>query len=63
MDVAASGGLGSVGTFRWGGAATTSFWVDYEEELIGLQLTQFMPSSHYRIRTEFRTLVYQALVD
>lgn len=62
VDVAASGSLGSAGTFRWGGAATTSFWIDYQEDLIGMQLTQFMPSNHYRIRTEFRTLVYQSLV-
>jgi len=53
VDVTASGCLGRAGTWRWGGAATTSFWVDYEEELIGLQLTQFMPRAHYRIRSEF----------
>ena len=58
---AASGGPGSVGTFRWGGAATTAFWIDYEEELVGLLLTQFMPANYYRIRAEFKTLVYQAL--
>ena len=63
LDVASSGGHGSVGTFRWGGAATTSFWIDYEEELIGLLLTQFMPTNYYRIRSEFKTLVYQAIVD
>lgn len=60
---AAAGGPGSVGTFRWGGAATTAFWIDYEEELVGLLLTQFMPANYYRIRAEFKTLVYQALVD
>ena len=62
-DVPASGSPGSVGTFRWGGAATTAFWVDYREELVGLLLTQFMPANHYRIRSEFKTLVYQAVVE
>ena len=60
---AAAGGPGSVGTFRWGGAATTAFWIDYEEELVGLLLTQFMPANYYRIRAEFKTLVYQALTE
>ena len=63
LDVPASGSPGSVGTFRWGGAATTAFWVDYREELVGLLLTQFMPANHYRIRSEFKTLVYQAVVE
>lgn len=63
LDVPASNSPGSVGTFRWGGAATTAFWVDYREELVGVLLTQFMPANHYRIRSEFKTLVYQALVE
>ncbi len=62
LDVAASASPGSAGTFRWGGAATTAFWIDYKEELIGLLLTQFMPANYYRIRAEFKTLVYQAVV-
>lgn len=63
LDVAASGSHGSVGNYRWGGAATTAFWIDYREELVGLLLTQFMPTNYYRIRGEFKTLVYQAIVD
>ena len=63
LDIPASNSPGSVGTFRWGGAATTAFWVDYREELVGLLLTQFMPANHYRIRSEFKTLVYQAVVE
>ena len=54
---------GSVGEYGWGGAASTYFWIDPEEELIGLLMTQFYPSNAYRIRNEFHTLVYGAIVE
>ena len=50
-------------TLGWGGAAGTRFWVDPQEELVGLFMIQFMPSGHYPIATEFEVLTYQALVD
>lgn len=53
----------SVGEHHWGGAASTFFWLDPEEELFVVFLTQLMPSSTYPIRRELRTAVYQALVD
>jgi CubicO group peptidase (beta-lactamase class C family) len=55
--------LGSMGRYGWGGAAGTRFWVDPQEELIGLLMIQFMPGGHYPIQDEFTVLVYQALVD
>lgn len=63
VDVAQAGRLGSEGEFGWGGAASTSFFIDPREELIGLLLTQLSPSRYYPIRNEFKVLVYQALVD
>jgi CubicO group peptidase (beta-lactamase class C family) len=54
---------GSDGDFFWGGAASTFFWVDPEEDLIGLFMTQLMPSSTYPVRREVRTMVYAALDD
>lgn len=56
-------GTGSVGEYGWGGKASTYFWIDPEEKLIGLLMTQFYPSNAYRIRNEFHTLVYQAIVE
>jgi CubicO group peptidase (beta-lactamase class C family) len=53
----------SVGEHHWGGAASTFFWLDQEEELFTVFFTQLMPSSTYPIRRELRTRVYQALVD
>jgi CubicO group peptidase (beta-lactamase class C family) len=55
--------LSSMGEFNWGGAASTTFWVDPAEEITGLMLTQLLPSSTYPLRSQLRQLVYQALVD
>jgi len=63
MDVAQSGMMGSVGLHGWGGYASTHFWVDPVEQLIGILMTQLLPSGTYPTTNDFRTLVYQALVD
>ena len=62
-DVAVSARHGSVGSHGWGGAAMTNYWVDPVEELVGIVMTQFMPSEFYPLTKEFRILTYQALVD
>jgi len=55
--------LGSTGNYGWGGAANTNFWIDPQEQLIGILMLQFMPSGTYPVIADFRNLVYQALVD
>lgn len=62
MDVARGATPGSAGLYGWSGAACTRFWVDPAEELIGMFFTQYMPSGRYPIQSEFRTLVYQAVI-
>ena len=54
---------GSAGEYAWGGAATTSFWIDPAEELIAIFMTQVLPSSAYPVRRELRTMVYSAITD
>lgn len=54
---------GSAGEYAWGGAATTSFWIDPAEELIAVFMTQVLPSSAYAVRRELRTMVYAAITD
>jgi len=54
---------GSPGEFSWGGAATTSFWIDPAEELITIFMTQVLPSSAYPFRRELRTMIYAAITD
>ena len=49
----------SIGSYSWGGAAGTLFWIDPEKELIGLLMTQISdPSSSH---DQFKALTYQAL--
>jgi CubicO group peptidase (beta-lactamase class C family) len=54
---------GSAGEYSWGGAATTSFWIDPAEELITIFMTQVLPSSAYPFRRELRIMVYAAITD
>jgi CubicO group peptidase (beta-lactamase class C family) len=63
VDSAQTGRLTSEGEYGWGGAASTSFFVDPKEELVGLFLTQLWPSRYYPNREEFKVMVYQALVN
>ena len=51
----------SIGSYSWGGAAGTLFWIDPEKELIGLLMTQTsdVSSSH----DQFKVLTYQALAE
>jgi len=51
------------GSFMWGGAASTTFWVDPVEDLTAAFYTQLLPSSTYPIRRMLAPLVYQALAD
>lgn len=63
LDPVATHTLGSPGEFGWGGAASTTFWVDPLEELTAVFLTQLLPSSIHPIRSQLRQLVYSALLD
>jgi CubicO group peptidase (beta-lactamase class C family) len=63
LDPRANKVLSSAGEYAWGGAASTTFWVDPVEQITALFLTQLLPSSTHPIRPQLRQLVYQALVD
>ena len=63
LDPAQAGMMGSVGDHGWGGAAETYFWIDPEEQLIAIQMSQYQPSQTYPIRKEFRAAVYQSLIS
>lgn len=51
------------GSVSWGGAFGTLFWIDPEEELVAIILTQIRPYSHIRLREGFHNVVNQAIVD
>ena len=53
----------SEGSAYWGGAYCTLSWIDPEQELIGIVMTQVRPYTHINIRQDFQVLTYQAIVD
>ena len=53
---------GSVGEFGWGGMASTAFWVDPQEDLSVVFMTQLTPSSTFPLRAELRSLIYGAII-
>lgn len=63
LDPAANKVLSSPGEYAWGGAASTAFWCDPQENIGVVFLCQLLPSSTHPIRTQLKQLVYQALVD
>jgi CubicO group peptidase (beta-lactamase class C family) len=63
LGPAATGVVGPAGSFSWGGAASTTFWVDPVEDLAVVFMTQLMPSGTFNFRDQLRALVYQAIAD
>jgi CubicO group peptidase (beta-lactamase class C family) len=59
-----AGVSGSVGEYRWGGAAGTAFWVDPKEEMIIVLMLQGAPGpARGYTSTLFRQMVRQAIVE
>ena len=55
------GELGSTGEYNWGGAAGTKFWIDPQENLIGLFMVQSIPH-RTRLGNKFKLLTYQSII-
>jgi CubicO group peptidase (beta-lactamase class C family) len=51
------------GTYSWGGAFATSYWVDPKEKMVMLFYRQLQGSTHGDVVEKFRALVYQAIND
>lgn len=56
------GEVSSAGEYNWGGAAGTRFWIDPQEQLIGLFMVQSIPH-RTRLADDFKVMTYQALVE
>ena len=59
VDPARAGGLGHGGEYAWGGAASTTFWVDPVENISVVLMTQKLPSGVHPLRDQLRRAVYQ----
>jgi CubicO group peptidase (beta-lactamase class C family) len=69
-DIVAAGGYYGKGTFYWGGAAGTWFWIDPTDDLIVIGMIQQVAGTGAAavagvpdVRGLSRAYVYQALVD
>lgn len=61
--VGRAGRPGSVGEFGWGGAYYTTMWVDPEEQLVAIFMSQMLPAGSATVQGQFRSLVYQAVMQ
>jgi CubicO group peptidase (beta-lactamase class C family) len=62
-DVGRRGIPGSVGEFGWGGAYHSSYWVDPQEQLVVVYLTQLLPAGTIDDFARVRAVVYSALLN
>jgi len=53
---------GSAGSYRWAGAAGTTFWIDPKEHLFGIFFINILPPN-VNASQQFQRMSYQALVD
>ena len=55
------GGIGSVGTFVWGGYFNTSYFADPKEKIIGVIMKQTQKIDDNNNSGKFRNLIMQAI--
>ena len=53
----------SIGTWSWGGADGTLFYIDPQEDIVALLMVQLNPYTRSEIRPKFSNVVSQAIVD
>ena len=63
LDVERDRRLGSVGTYGWGGFATTRFRIDPQEALVHIQMAQLSYNRVVPILDEIEVAIYQAILD
>jgi len=53
---------GTPGSFGWGGAYLSGYWVDPVEKLVAVFMTQLLPAGGIDIKDKFKAMVYQSIV-
>ncbi len=53
----------NTGTFSWGGAFATSYWVDPKEKMVFLFYRQLQNTTHGDMAEKFRSILYGAMND
>ncbi len=62
-DPGLTGGPRSEGAFGWLGFFNTVYWVDPEEQLVAIIMTQLYPNNQSRLTDRFEVAVYSAIVN
>ncbi len=62
-DPGVTGGPRSAGAFGWLGFFNTVYWVDPEEQLVAIIMTQLYPNNRSRLTDRFEVAVYSAIVN
>jgi CubicO group peptidase (beta-lactamase class C family) len=58
-----AGITGSEGSYWWSGSGNTYFYIDPEEKLVLILMTQFVPNFYYPVFKQLRVMSYQAIID
>ena len=53
----------SAGSFEWGGAFSSSYWIDPEKKIVAQLFINQWPNRHGEIHEKFKVQVYSALLD
>ncbi|HZP56994.1 MAG TPA: serine hydrolase domain-containing protein [Dehalococcoidia bacterium] len=62
LDAVRAGSI-AAGDYYWGGAASTIFWVDPNEDLVVIFMTQLLPSATFNFRGQLKNIIYSAIVE
>ena len=62
-DPGLTGGPRSEGAFGWLGFFNTVYWVDPEEQLVAIIMTQLYPNNGSQLTDKFEVAVYSAILD
>ncbi|HMT09563.1 MAG TPA: serine hydrolase domain-containing protein [Pyrinomonadaceae bacterium] len=62
-DVGAYGSPSSVGEFGWGGAYHSNYWVNPQEQLVVVYMTQVIPATGLDDYGKLRAMIYSSLID
>jgi len=55
-------GMGSVGEYGWGGAASTDMWIDPAEDMVSIVMMQLRPPRFMGHTKKVKDAIYQALI-
>lgn len=61
QDASKIGSRVNEGEYFWGGMANTIFWIDPNEDVVAIFMTNILPSGLYPLRNELRDRIYDAV--